>query len=45
MYLVGYLMGVMVVGVFVSCFFEKVVMVNFIEGIGCVIINSNEVSS
>jgi len=43
-HLVGHSMGAMVAGVFASCFPEKVASVNFVEGIGCVTTNSNEVS-
>ncbi len=44
-HLVGHSMGAMVAGVFASCFPEKVASVNFIEGIGGVTTNSNDVSS
>lgn len=44
-HLVGHSMGAMVAGVFASCFSEKVASVNFIEGIGGVTTNSNDVSS
>lgn len=44
-HLVGHSMGAMVAGLFASCFSEYVKSVSFIEGIGCVTTNSNEVTA
>ena len=44
-HLVGHSMGAMVAGLFASCFNEYVKSVSFIEGIGCVTTQANEVAS
>ncbi|TMO99458.1 acetoin dehydrogenase dihydrolipoyllysine-residue acetyltransferase subunit [Pseudoalteromonas sp. S3260] len=44
-HLVGHSMGAMVAGLFASCFSEYVKSVSFIEGIGCVTTDSDEVCS
>ena len=44
-HLVGHSMGAMVAGLFASCFSEYVRSVSFIEGIGCVTTQADEVAS